>query len=470
MNRSINILLTGRCRPLVISYRLISNKKYEGIRESFDEDQARLYFDQWLKSLWFAPGGWTQSTKDDAITITKRYVPFWNLSLHGSINSSLKITQNTMRASGKTYAPSQQSYSVPITMNNISLTNVNIYAAQTLDRYHLNKLKIHFYNNQIVNLSNQEKYIEQWTVDKDTAFQIGWDLNIVPEIKELSKQQAQQMYPNYSNYQVESFHFDINTKKERILYYPIYVINYEYGAQTNFTCLVNGVTGEVEGDRQYSMAKVTLATLVGFYPAALAAIVSLGSLIDPSIGITLASLLSFKTSIPIAIIVAPLVGLYAKNYPKIYRQRISQQQWHNYSSNAYQFTYDFTAPFQQQYQSYRQQQQQSNQQQYQRQQQQQQYQQQSKQQQQRTRESGTRQKEEAPLDLYNLLSVSRTATDKEIKRAYLTKAKELHPDKNPGDKNAEELFKKVNQAYAILSDKFKREQYDKYGYESVKYN
>jgi len=74
------------------------------------------------------------------------------------------------------------------------------------------------------------------------------------------------------------------------------------------------------------------------------------------------------------------------------------------------------------------------------------------------------------MDLYNLLSVSRTATDKEIKRAYLTKAKELHPDRNPGDKKAEELFKKVNQAYAILSDKYKREQYDKYGYESVKYN
>jgi curved DNA-binding protein CbpA len=87
-----------------------------------------------------------------------------------------------------------------------------------------------------------------------------------------------------------------------------------------------------------------------------------------------------------------------------------------------------------------------------------------------TRESPRREKEEVPMDLYALLSISRTATDKEIKRAYLTKAKELHPDRNPGDKKAEELFKKVNQAYAILSDKYKREQYDKYGYESVKYS
>jgi hypothetical protein len=109
------------------------------------------------------------------------------------------------------------------------------------------------------------------------------------------------------------------------------------------------------------MTKVTLATLIAFYPIALTTLISLGSFVDPSIGIALASLLSFKTSIPIAFIVSPLVGLYAKNYPKIYRQRINQQQWQNYRSNTSQFTYDFTTPFQQQYQSYRQDQQQQQQ-------------------------------------------------------------------------------------------------------------
>ncbi|UJR29533.1 hypothetical protein I4U23_010750 [Adineta vaga] len=408
----------------------------------------------------FAPGGWTESTKDKAIHITKRYIPFWNFNLYGSINSQIKLGQTTTVRRGKTSVPSTQWYSTTMKLNKISLIDMNIYACQTLDRYHLNKLNISFENNQIINLNNQEKDIEQWTVDKDTAFQIGWDLNMVPQTKQILTQQAQQVYPYYSNMKIDSFHFDINTKKERLLYYPIYIINYEYGS-TDFTCLIDGITGRVEGDRQYSMLKVTLATLIGFYPLALTAIVGVGSMVDPSIGIALASFLSFKTAIPIACIVSPLVGLYAKNYPKLYRQRVNQQQWQNYTSNASQFTYDFTTPFQQQYQSYRQQQQQSYRQQESRQQQ---------QQQQRTRESSTRSKEETSLDLYNLLSVSRTATDKEIKRAYLLKAKELHPDRNPGDKKAEEAFKKVNQAYAILSDKFKREQYDKYGYESVKYN
>ncbi|CAF1310835.1 unnamed protein product [Rotaria sp. Silwood1] len=89
-----------------------------------------------------------------------------------------------------------------------------------------------------------------------------------------------------------------------------------------------------------------------------------------------------------------------------------------------------------------------------------------------TKESKSRTREEqeqVSMDLYNLLSVSRTATDKEIKCAYLIKAKDLHSDRNPSDNKAEDLFKKVNQTYAILSDKHKREQYDKYGYESVEY-
>ena len=78
--------------------------------------------------------------------------------------------------------------------------------------------------------------------------------------------------------------------------------------------------------------------------------------------------------------------------------------------------------------------------------------------------------EDRSLDLYGLLGVARQATEKEIKRAYLTKAKELHPDRNPNDRQAEEAFKRVNQAYAILSDQFKRKQYDQDGYEAVKYN
>jgi antibiotic biosynthesis monooxygenase (ABM) superfamily enzyme len=66
------------------------------------------------------------------------------------------------------------------------------------------------------------------------------------------------------------------------------------------------------------MTKVNLATLMCFYPAALAALMTLGSFVDPSLGIALASLLLFKTSISIALILSTLLGLFAKDYPKIY--------------------------------------------------------------------------------------------------------------------------------------------------------
>jgi curved DNA-binding protein len=69
----------------------------------------------------------------------------------------------------------------------------------------------------------------------------------------------------------------------------------------------------------------------------------------------------------------------------------------------------------------------------------------------------------AETDYYKILGVKKTASDSEIKKAYRKLAMKYHPDHTKGDKSAEETFKKISEAYAVLSDKEKRKQYDTFG-------
>lgn len=69
-----------------------------------------------------------------------------------------------------------------------------------------------------------------------------------------------------------------------------------------------------------------------------------------------------------------------------------------------------------------------------------------------------------PRDYYEVLGVERNATDEEIKNAYRKLAREYHPDRNPGNDEAGEKFKEIQQAYEVLRDKQKRTQYDQFGF------
>ena len=71
----------------------------------------------------------------------------------------------------------------------------------------------------------------------------------------------------------------------------------------------------------------------------------------------------------------------------------------------------------------------------------------------------------AKADYYEVLGISKGASADEIKKAYRKKAIQYHPDKNPGDKSAEEKFKEAAEAYEILSDPEKKKRYDQFGHQ-----
>ena len=70
----------------------------------------------------------------------------------------------------------------------------------------------------------------------------------------------------------------------------------------------------------------------------------------------------------------------------------------------------------------------------------------------------------AKKDYYDVLGVNKNASDQELKSAYRKLAIKYHPDKNPGDKSAEDKFKEASEAYGVLSDKSKKENYDSFGH------
>ena len=70
-------------------------------------------------------------------------------------------------------------------------------------------------------------------------------------------------------------------------------------------------------------------------------------------------------------------------------------------------------------------------------------------------------------DFYEILGVAKSSSQDEIKKAYRKVAMQFHPDRNPGDKAAEDKFKEAAEAYEILSDADKRAQYDRFGHQAT---
>lgn len=150
-----------------------------------------------------------------------------------------------------------------------------------------------------------------------------------------------QVYPKFEEPRIDSFHLNIASHECRLLYYPIYVLNYRYKSKFYYTCLCDGVTGHISGDRQFSLTKVTAATFTAFYPMVKLGIFSFASVANLLFAFELASEITFTVLLPMALVIAPCVGFYARSYPKLYKKEISQIQWKRDQTRASKFTYNF---------------------------------------------------------------------------------------------------------------------------------
>ncbi|UJR31803.1 hypothetical protein I4U23_019280 [Adineta vaga] len=423
-----------------VTYETNSSTKTSrmGLPFSFDENKALDYFRRWQKSFWLAPSDWQRTP----VTVTQRYLPCWSFSLTGSVYAEAYVKRGAWIWGGTEWHP----LSDQISIANINLSKVNVYAAHTHDRQHILEIDLKIDDSlQPINISSTTNDIlEEWTVDRETAFEIGWDLQIIPKIqdlciKELNKQKKDE-------YRITSIRFPIKRETQELIYFPVYVVDYQY-RNRQLQCLINGCTGQVAGLRQFSRLKITSLIMGIVYPACAMSFISLVSFafyaFTQRILIVPIALLSTGLTLPVVSLAALQLAKYIRDYSHLYRGKQDIRDWLDFKrQNPYLFTDKSFDQKDSQSTFHRQ----------------------------RTEETKkTTFSFDIGPDLYEILGVRRVASSSDIKHAYLLKVKEFHPDRNIGNQQIEEQFKLINQAYAILSDSEQRKLFDEYGYDHVKY-
>ena len=140
-------------------------------------------------------------------------------------------------------------------MKNVQLSDINVYAAHVYDRQHILEIDLKT-KNQVTELNPStvdDELIDEWTIDRDTAFEIAWDLSIVKQVQDLCVKQLTTR--KKGKYQITSVRFPIDEETEELIYFPVYLVDFMYRNRP-FQCIINGRTGQVAGLRQFSESKV----------------------------------------------------------------------------------------------------------------------------------------------------------------------------------------------------------------------
>ncbi|CAF1137248.1 unnamed protein product [Rotaria magnacalcarata] len=435
-------LLKHSCRWSTLFYHRAfihdsSSTARMGVPFTFDDSKALDHFNRWRRSFWLAPGDW----KTTSVTLTRRYLPCWSFSLKGSAYAEAYVKRGSWLLGGTEW----HALGDPVTLPNVDLSDINVYAAHNYDRQHIVEIDMKIDDTlQSIDISSlNNDIIDEWTIDRDTAFEIGWDLVIVNEIQNLSIKKLTEHKKD--EYRITSIRFRTENEIQKLVYFPVYIVDYQYGNR-QFQCLINGRTGKVAGSRQFSRLKITAIVMGVIYPACIMSLISIVTFVIYAfthrfVAIPIA-LLTIGLTLPVVTMSSLVIGRYARDYSHLYRGKRDIREWLDFKKQNPNFFTDKHFDARQTSETFTRQ---------------------------RTQETKSSYSLEVGPDFYQILGINRVASNTDIKQAYLLKVKEFHPDRNVGNKEIEEKFKLINQAYAILSNPEQRQLFDTYGYEHVKY-
>lgn len=143
-----------------------------------------------------------------------------------------------------------------MTLKDLDLNDIYVYAAHIYDRQHM--IEIDLKKNESLQPLDRfsmfnDDLVGEWTVDRDTAFEIGWDMTVVNKLQDLCLEKLNRQ--KKGNYRITSVRFPIKEETQELIYLPVYVVDYQY-LDRQLQCLINGRTGQVAGLRQFSQTKV----------------------------------------------------------------------------------------------------------------------------------------------------------------------------------------------------------------------
>lgn len=284
--------------------------------------------------------------------------------------------------------------------------------------------------------------MDLYTIDKQTAWDAIFESKIIKSIENFCMKDAEQ---KYGTDMVEIMSFDFDTKKIQatMIHIPVYVLDYTFGGR-NFDVFVNGYNQTVTGQRLYSFAKVALTTF-GSLTAYFSLLSGIKYVLYP------ARLISFGilgVQVGVFFHFLPFIKSYYREYKKKIKAQGFEQMFNDSKRNNKNNYYQYNTYEEEEYHEDEQ----------------------KTKKKEKKYERETSNNEKTKIDYYRILGLDpnqkRTYTSDDIRRAFLKKAKEHHPDKftNPKEKeNAHKIFTEVNRAYQVLKDTKKKAQYDATG-------